>query len=146
MNKQDNNVTVSDVIGTREKTLNPNDYYVNFSKYDQDEGIILATVIRKVSVKQRPGAFYNIRIKYSPIGALTTNSIVWLGCNCPDFITRWTYVLGKHNALFVAPYETNLTNEFTYAIEHAPKVTNPMNQLGACKHIRLVLLEALKIT
>ena len=122
---------------------NISDYSISFAKFSQDEGLILATVIKNINAKQRAGAFYNVRIKYEPVGPLTTTSQVKVSCSCPDFLTSWSYVLAHHNGLFNQQY-ASLTNEFSYAIITPPKHRNPSQRIGACKHVLLVLQEALK--
>jgi len=138
-------VTISQIVGTREKTLKPDDYNVHITQYDEDNGIINATVLKKYNAKNRPGAMYNVTIQYLPAGQLTQTSTVSVVCTCPDFITRWSYVLNAHNAHYVSPYKTGLNSQYDISMTQAPKHTNPGMQVGACKHIRLVIQSALTL-
>lgn len=49
----------------------------------------------------------------------------WCHCSCPDFMYRWEYVLSKYKGA------STLIN----AMNKPPKITNPKNQTGICKHI-----------
>lgn len=68
---------------------------------------------------------------------LLPQSKVKVMCTCHNFNFQWAYVLNKKEALI------NPKNRFDYAITHAPKVTNPNQQTGCCKHVQFCINELL---
>ena len=98
-----------------------------------------------VDLKQETPDFYSASVndKYTVQVKNLTMAIGWtseakvkVDCECADFMYRWSYVLGKHDALL---YPNKYVNE-------PPKKTNPGLKIGACKHVGKVLRELLENT
>jgi hypothetical protein len=52
-----------------------------------------------------------------------------LGCTCPDFKYRWAWSLSQRGAADVGP------DSLSQCINRAPRITNPKNIPGTCKHV-----------
>ena len=72
-------------------------------------------------------------LKTDNIDYWNNNTNVKVFCSCSDFQFRWAYTLYKHGALL---YAENF-------VLTPPKIKNPGNKVGACKHINATIRKLL---
>lgn len=94
-----------------------------FRETHHADGVLSGFVVSKGSGKP-----YSIQIQMNT-PTLDNSSKVKIYCNCDNFKFQWAYVLHKHDAL-IAPQNFILL---------PPKQTNPNQDIGCCKHIKVFL-------
>lgn len=99
------------------------DDFGEFRESHHGNGILAGIVVSKGSSKA-----YSIQVQMDT-DTLQKNSKVKVFCNCDNFKFQWAYVLHKYNAL-IAPQNFILL---------PPKQTNPNQNIGCCKHIKVFL-------
>ena len=107
------------------KDIKPKDMldFGEFRETKDEPGLIAGFVVSKGS-----GNAYSIQVQMDT-HSLTDKSKVKVFCNCDNFKFQWAYVLHKHDAL-IAPQNFILL---------PPKITNPNQAVGCCKHIKVFL-------
>lgn len=94
-----------------------------FRETQHENGVLAGFVVSKSS-----GKAYTIQVQMNT-PTLKSDSMVKVFCNCDNFKFQWAFVLHKHNAL-IAPQNFILL---------PPKQTNPNQDIGCCKHIKVFI-------
>lgn len=80
--------------------------------------------VEGIVINKKSGKGYNIAVLMDS-EKLELTSNLKVSCSCHDFKFRWAYVLYKQDALLTP-------NQF---VLDPPKITNPSENISACKHI-----------
>ena len=133
---------IRDIINTNpKKEVEKNKYNITLLQFDRVHGLVSAIVTRKPKSYKDLTRQYRVYIDYTV--PLTLDSDVKVSCDCPDFNARWKYVLYKKGGLFM---NTPIIAQNPLTLELEPKVRNPSQKIGVCKHISMVLEGLLNIS